>query len=127
MNRGWPRPRKDECEAAADPARPPGQEGARLDRVRLNEIVSYAAFGGRRRRVYARITALSGARRGDRVWDIGCGGYLARMLSAAGGPGGQVTAIDPSAAAVRYAQRRAPDNRTVDLLLTICNSSGSLP
>src|SRR5947207_141755 len=35
--------------------------GATLDRVRLNEAVTHIAFGGRRRRVYARITALSGA------------------------------------------------------------------
>lgn len=87
----------------------PHQEGERLDRVRLNEIVTHVAFGGRRRRVYARITALSGARPGDRVLDVGCGGgYLARVLAAAVGPDGRVTGIDPSAAAVGYARRRAP-------------------
>ncbi len=89
----------------------PGRDGARLDRVRLNEIITHAAFGGRRRGVYARITALSGARPGDRVLDVGCGGgYLARLLAAAVGPGGQVTGVDPSAAAVRYARRRTPAN-----------------
>jgi len=89
----------------------PHQDGARLDRVRLNEIVTLMAFGGRRRRVYTRITALSGARPGDRVLDIGCGGgYLARLLSAVVGPDGRVTGIDPSAAAVSYARRRAPAN-----------------
>ena len=89
----------------------PGREGARLDRVRLNEAITHAAFGGRRRRVYGRITALSGARPGDRVLDIGCGGgYLARLLAATVGPGGRVTASDPSGPAVRYAQRRAPAN-----------------
>src|SRR5262249_62003815 len=66
----------------------PGREGARLDRVRLNETITDAVFGWRRRRVYARITALSGARPGYRILDIGCGGgYLAPLLAAAGGPG----------------------------------------
>jgi ubiquinone/menaquinone biosynthesis C-methylase UbiE len=89
----------------------PSRAGARLDRVRLNEIITQAAFGGRRRRVYARITALSGARPGDQVLDVGCGGgYLARLLAAAVRPGGQVTGVDPSGAAVRYARRRAPAN-----------------
>ena len=40
----------------------PGREDARLDRARLNETITHAASGGRHRRVYARITALSGAR-----------------------------------------------------------------
>lgn len=89
----------------------PGREGARLDHVRWNEIITHAVFGGRRRRVYARLTALSGARPGDRALDIGCGGgYLARLLAAAVGPGGRVTGIDPSATAVSYARRRAPAN-----------------
>lgn len=89
----------------------PHQEGARLDRVRLNEIVTHMAFGGRRRRVYARITALSGAGPGDRVLDVGCGGgYLARTLAATVGPDGRITGIDPSAAAVSYARHRAPAN-----------------
>src|SRR5262249_4937093 len=85
----------------------PGREGARLDRVRLNETITDAVFGWRRRRVYARITALSGARPGYRILDIGCGGgYLARLLAAPG----RVTGVDPSAKAVRYAQRRSPAN-----------------
>ena len=91
----------------------PGQEGARLDRVRLNEIITHVVFGGRRRRTYARITALAGARPGDQVLDVGCGGgYLARLLAAAVGPDGQVTGVDPSEAAVRYARRRAAANCT---------------
>ena len=91
----------------------PGQEGARLDRVRLNEIITHVVLGGRRRRTYARITALAGARPGDQVLDVGCGGgYLARLLAAAVGPDGQATGVDPSEAAVRYARRRAAANCT---------------
>lgn len=89
----------------------PHPAGATLDRVRVNEAITHVAFGGRRRRVYARIAALSGAAPGDRVLDIGCsGGYLARLLAAAVTPGGQVTGIDPSGPAIRYASRRAPGN-----------------
>lgn len=67
----------------------PGREDARLDRVRLNEALTHVVFGGQRRRVNARITALSGVQPGDRVLDIGCGGgYLARVLAATVGPAG---------------------------------------
>jgi ubiquinone/menaquinone biosynthesis C-methylase UbiE len=87
------------------------REGATLGRVRLNEAMTQVAFGGRRRRVYARIAALSGAAPGDRVLDVGCGGgYLARLLAAAVTPDGQVTGIDSSGPAIRYARRRAPGN-----------------
>ncbi len=86
-------------------------QGATLDRVRLNETVTQLAFLGRRRRVYARIVALAGARPGDRVLDIGCGGgYLARLLATAVTPDGRVTGVDPSGPAIRYARRRAPGN-----------------
>jgi len=89
----------------------PSREGATLDRVRLNETATQIAFGGRRRRVYACIAALSGARPGDRVLDVGCGGgYLARLLAAAVAPGGQVTGLDPSAPAIGYARKRAAAN-----------------
>jgi ubiquinone/menaquinone biosynthesis C-methylase UbiE len=88
-----------------------GPQGEIIGRVRMYETVSAIAFGGRRRRVYGRIVALSGARPGDRVLDVGCsGGYLARLLAAAVTPGGQVTGVDPAAPAVSYARRRAPGN-----------------
>jgi SAM-dependent methyltransferase len=88
----------------------PSPAGATLDRVRLNETITHIAFGGRRS-VYARITALSGARPGDRVLDIGCGGgYLARLLSGAVAPGGQVTGLDTSAPAIGYARKHAAAN-----------------
>ncbi len=91
----------------------PARQGTVIERVWTYELTSVIAFGGRRRRVYRRIVALSGARPGDRVLDIGCnGGYLARLLSAAVTPGGQVAGIDPSPPAIAYATRRAPANAT---------------
>jgi ubiquinone/menaquinone biosynthesis C-methylase UbiE len=82
--------------------------GTTLDRFRLNELVSQIAFGGRRGRVYRRIVSLAGVRPGDSVLDIGCsGGYLARKLAAAAGPTGRLIGVDPSTAAIAYAQRRA--------------------
>src|SRR5262249_51755834 len=59
------------------------------------------------------IADLSGARPGDRVLDIGCGGgYLAGLLAATVGPAGRVTGVDPSGPAVSYARRRAAANCT---------------
>lgn len=87
--------------------------GTTLDRFRLNALVTQVAFGGRRRRVYRRIVALSGTKPGERVLDIGSSsGYLARMLAGAAGPSGAVTGIDPSEAAMAAARRRAPANAT---------------
>lgn len=82
--------------------------GTVLDGFRLNELVSQAAFAGRRGRVYRQIVSLSGARPGDSVLDVGSSsGYLARKLADAVGPSGHVTAVDPSQAAVSWARRRA--------------------
>jgi ubiquinone/menaquinone biosynthesis C-methylase UbiE len=87
--------------------------GTTLDRFRLNELVSQIAFGGRRGRVYQRIVSLAGVRPGDSVLDVGCsGGYLARKLAAAAGPSGRVAGVDPSAAAIAYARRRAAGTMT---------------
>jgi ubiquinone/menaquinone biosynthesis C-methylase UbiE len=91
----------------------PSREGTTIGRVRLYELVSEIGFGGQRRRVYRRIVALSGARPGDQVLDVGCsGGYLARMLAAAVTPGGRVTGVDPSRPAIAYAARRSPASCT---------------
>ncbi len=85
------------------------QAGTRLDRFRLNALVTSIAFGGRRGRVYRRVVELSGTGPGDRVLDIGCSsGYLVRLLAAVAGPSGSVTGLDPSEAALAYARRRAP-------------------
>ncbi|MGH9099812.1 MAG: hypothetical protein ACRDV8_06220, partial [Acidimicrobiales bacterium] len=59
-------------------------QGETIEGVRRNEAISKIAFLGRRRQVYTRIVALSGAQPGDRVLDVGCsGGFLARLLAAA--------------------------------------------
>ena len=74
----------------------------------MNELVSQIAFAGRRDRVYRRIVAISGVRAGDCVLDVGSSsGYLARRLAAVTGPAGHVTGVDPSSAAIAYAQRHA--------------------
>jgi ubiquinone/menaquinone biosynthesis C-methylase UbiE len=79
-----------------------------IDHYRLNELVSQLAFGGRRGRVYRRLVSLAGVRPGDSVLDVGCSsGYLARKLAAAVQPGGRVTGVDPSEAAIAHARRRA--------------------
>jgi SAM-dependent methyltransferase len=81
----------------------PGQDSATLDHVHLNEAVTHIAFGGRRRDVYTRITALSGARPGDRVLDIGCGGgYLARLLAADFRPSGRRHSLHSRVTASRH-------------------------
>ena len=111
MVRQQARPHDSAPQGGSDPQAGSGRQGGTIERVRWYEIVSTIAFGGRRRRVYTRITALSGARPGDRVLDVGCsGGYLARLLATAATPGGQVTGVDPSAPAITYARRRAPEN-----------------
>ncbi len=91
----------------------PDPQGSTIGRTRLYDLTSEIAFGGRRRRVYRRVVALSGARPGDQVLDVGCnGGYLARLLAAAVTPGGHVTGVDPSRPAIAYATRKAPANGT---------------
>jgi ubiquinone/menaquinone biosynthesis C-methylase UbiE len=70
--------------------------------------VSQVAFAGRRGRVYRRIVTLAGVRPGYAALDVGCSsGYLTRKLAAAAGPGGHVTGVDPSEAAIGYARRHA--------------------
>jgi ubiquinone/menaquinone biosynthesis C-methylase UbiE len=91
----------------------PAPQGNTIERIWTYELTTAIAFRGRRRSVYRRVVALSGARPGDQVLDIGCNaGYLARLLAAAVTPGGQVTGVDPAEPAIAHATRRAPANAT---------------
>lgn len=81
--------------------------------ARRYEMVAVIGFLGRRRQVYDGLVALSGAKPGDRVLDIGCGtGYFSRRAARAVAPGGQVTGIDPSEPVIDYATSHAPANCT---------------
>lgn len=86
-------------------------EGESIEGVRRNELITGLAFLGRRRQVYRRLVALSGARAGDTVLDIGCGGgYLTRMLADCVCSDGHISGIDPFQNAIAYARKRAPKN-----------------
>ncbi|WP_230990160.1 class I SAM-dependent methyltransferase [Rhodococcus oxybenzonivorans] len=70
-------------------------------------------FGGFRRRVFDGLVALSGAKPGDEVLDIGCGtGIFSRRAARVVRPGGRVVGIDPSPPMIEYAARRALANCT---------------
>ncbi|GAA2985650.1 class I SAM-dependent methyltransferase [Streptosporangium longisporum] len=85
--------------------------GGTIDHPRAYEVMSEIGFLGRRREIYTRLAALSGARPGDRVLDVGCGtGYLTRILAPVVGPSGQVTGVDLSAPMIGRARRDAPGN-----------------
>jgi ubiquinone/menaquinone biosynthesis C-methylase UbiE len=73
---------------------------------RTYDICATIFFGGRRRRVFSRLAAESGARPGNRVLDVGCGtGYFTRLMAQAVAPGGSAHGVEPSAEAVAHARR----------------------
>lgn len=72
---------------------------------RLHEALVGVFFAGRRRALYRRLAALSGAQPGDRVLDVGCGsGYLTRVMAESVGPDGDVVGLDASPEALDSAR-----------------------
>jgi ubiquinone/menaquinone biosynthesis C-methylase UbiE len=70
------------------------------------DVLSALFFFGRRRRVFTRLAAVSGARPGDRVLDVGCGtGYFTRVMAEAVAPGGTAVGVDPSREVIARARR----------------------
>jgi ubiquinone/menaquinone biosynthesis C-methylase UbiE len=87
--------------------------GGVITHPRAYELFANAWFPGQRARVFARLVAASGAHRGERVLDIGCGtGYFSRRIAGAVGPDGAVVGIDPSEPMLAYATRHSPANCT---------------
>ena len=71
------------------------------------DLLAAIFFGGRRRRVFRRLAALSGAGPGDGVLDVGCGtGYFPRVMAEAVGQGGTALGVDPPKEAVAAVRRR---------------------
>jgi ubiquinone/menaquinone biosynthesis C-methylase UbiE len=102
---------RTETEVATEPthpAQPDPDAGTEMGHGhgRSYDIYATVFFGGRRRRVFNRLAAESGARPGDRVLDVGCGtGYFTRLLAQAVAPGGTAHGVDPSADAITEARR----------------------
>ncbi|MEX2556072.1 MAG: methyltransferase domain-containing protein [Actinomycetota bacterium] len=80
--------------------------GRLIAHARSYDVLAGIFFGGRRRSVYARLAAESGARPGDRVLEVGCGtGYFTRLMAEAVTPGGTAQGVDPSGDMIAYARR----------------------
>jgi ubiquinone/menaquinone biosynthesis C-methylase UbiE len=87
--------------------------GGLITHARGYELFAGVWFLGRRTRIWDRLVTSSGAGRGDRVLDVGCGtGYFARRIAPAVQPGGSVVGIDPSQPMVDYATEHGPPNCT---------------
>ncbi len=87
-----------------DPA-PGGAPGELIGHAHRYDLLCAIFFGGRRRRVFTRLAELSGAGRGDRILDVGCGtGYFTRVMAAAVGPDGTAHGVDPSRAVIDRAR-----------------------
>jgi ubiquinone/menaquinone biosynthesis C-methylase UbiE len=75
---------------------------------RSYDLVSTLFFFGRRRRVFSRLAALSGACPGDDVLDVGCGtGYLTRVMAETVTPDGTALGVDPSPEVIGLARSRS--------------------
>jgi ubiquinone/menaquinone biosynthesis C-methylase UbiE len=80
--------------------------GVLIGHGRSHDIFVAVFPGGRRRRVFTRLAAESGARPGDRVLDVGCGtGYFTRAMAEAVAPDGTAQGVDPSGEAITHARR----------------------
>lgn len=85
-------------------SRPASSTGRTIGTPRRYDVVTAVLFAGRRRRSFRTLAAISGARAGDRILDVGCGtGYFARMLSATVGADGAVVGIDASPEMIDHA------------------------
>ena len=88
-----------------------GEGGGAINYPRSYEVMAELGFVGRRRSVFNRLAAMSGAGPGHQILDIGCGtGYLTRLLAPLVGPEGRVTGVDPSHAMIGHSGHRAPGN-----------------
>jgi ubiquinone/menaquinone biosynthesis C-methylase UbiE len=84
----------------------PHTPGMLISHGRRHDIFGAVFFGGRRRRVFTRLAAESGARPGYGVLDVGCGtGYFTRMMAGAVAPDGTAQGVDPSREAIAHARR----------------------
>jgi ubiquinone/menaquinone biosynthesis C-methylase UbiE len=83
-----------------------GIHGRHMGYGPAHDVLAAVFFGGRRRRVYTELATRSGARRGDRVLDVGCGdGYFTRVMAKAVGAAGTAVGVDPSPEAIARARQ----------------------
>lgn len=83
-----------------------GTHGHHMHHGLAHDVLAAVLFGGRRRRVYTNLAMRSGARRGDRVLDVGCGdGYFTRVMANAVGAAGTALGVDPSPEAIARARQ----------------------
>lgn len=83
-----------------------GTPGMLIGHGRSYDVLHHIFFGGRRRRAFTRLAALSGVRPGNRVLDVGCGtGYFTRVMAEAVTPGGTALGVDPSREVIARARR----------------------
>ena len=89
-------------------SRPASPSGRTIGTPRRYDVVTAVLFAGRRRQSFRALMAVSGARPGDRILDVGCGtGYFARMLAEAAGADGAVVGIDAAPEMIDHAASRS--------------------